>query len=323
MKLSREQLMNTASATGFRPDVLEKAILLLDLLERLQDHPSLEGKLVLKGGTALNLFYFDMPRLSVDIDLNYIGAAGRETMLSERPDIKKAIQAVCSRESFTITRIPKEHAGGKWRLRYESATGEGGNLELDINYMYRLPLWPIVSKDSNILGSFQAKEIPLVDIHELAAGKLAALLARHQARDLFDNHRLLRSGMLDHKRIRLAFVVYGAMNRRDWRTVSIEDVDFEEEEIERQLVPTLNRDIVTGIESPRAFGTTLVTECKEALSVVLPFTEQESEFLDLLLDNGVIKPELLTSDIDMQERIASQPMLAWKALNVKQHGGEG
>ncbi|MCG2795115.1 MAG: nucleotidyl transferase AbiEii/AbiGii toxin family protein [Actinomycetia bacterium] len=40
--------------------------------------PKGEGKLVLKGGTALNLFYLDMPRLSVDIDLNYIGAAGRE-----------------------------------------------------------------------------------------------------------------------------------------------------------------------------------------------------------------------------------------------------
>ena len=68
---------------------------MLGLLERVQDHPLLKGKLVLKGGTALNLFYFDMPRLSVDIDLNYIGAAEREVMLSDQRDIEKIIQAVC------------------------------------------------------------------------------------------------------------------------------------------------------------------------------------------------------------------------------------
>jgi len=244
-------------------------------------------------------------------------------MLSSRPDIEKAIQAVCSREGFAIGSIPEEHAGGKWRLRYESATGSGGNLELDINYMYRVPLWPVVYKDSRPLGSYQAREFPLVDIHELAAGKLAALFSRHQARDLFDSHRLLRSGELNHDRIRLAFVVYGAMNRRDWRTASVEDVAFEEEDITRQLVPTLNREVVSVIEDPSTLRKTLVAECKEALSVVLPFTEQELEFLDLLLDDGVINAELLTSDADIKGRIDSQPLLAWKAMNVKQHRNQG
>ncbi|HXN21293.1 MAG TPA: nucleotidyl transferase AbiEii/AbiGii toxin family protein [Candidatus Dormibacteraeota bacterium] len=54
---------------------------------RILKHSFLRNKLVLKGGTALNLFYLDLARLSVDIDLNYIG---REEMLSERPDVTKA-----------------------------------------------------------------------------------------------------------------------------------------------------------------------------------------------------------------------------------------
>ena len=53
MKISRERLSAEAQATGFRPDVLEKAIHLLNLIERSQEHPFLKGRLALKGGTAL------------------------------------------------------------------------------------------------------------------------------------------------------------------------------------------------------------------------------------------------------------------------------
>lgn len=196
MKISNERLIDIANQTGFRSDILEKAIQLLGLLEALRDHPTLKGKLALKGGTALNLFYLDIPRLSIDLDLNYVGAASREDMLSERPDIEQAIRAVCSREGFSVIRVPDEHAGGKYQLRYEAAAGGGGNLELDVNYMYRVPLWPAADMNSHRLGPYQALNTFLVDIHELAAGKLAALLSRHQARDLFDSNQLLKLGQL-------------------------------------------------------------------------------------------------------------------------------
>ena len=73
MRISSETLVNPAEATGFRPDMLEKVGLLLQLLDAVRRHPFLKDKLVLKGGTALNLFIFDVPRLSIDIDLNYVG----------------------------------------------------------------------------------------------------------------------------------------------------------------------------------------------------------------------------------------------------------
>lgn len=82
MRVSREHLMQEATATGFRPEMLEKVIHLLALLDALRQHPFLTNRWVLKGGTALNLFVFDLPRLSIDIDINYIGAADRETMLA-------------------------------------------------------------------------------------------------------------------------------------------------------------------------------------------------------------------------------------------------
>ncbi len=261
----------------------------------------------------MNMFILDLPRLSVDIDLNYIGALDREEMLAERPKIEQAAQAVFSREGFSTRRVPAEHAGGKWRLSYQSFTGQSGNIEVDMNFMFRQPLWDIQPADSHPLGDFQSKNIPVLDIHELAAGKLAALLARGQARDLFDCHRILGMDDLEKDRLRVAFVTYGGMNRKDWRTVSIEDVDFDTAELTRLLIPTLH--------SPAEYGARLVRECREGLSAVLPFTDPERMFLDLLLDRGVIDPTFLTADESLQRRIQSQPLLEWKALNVRQHKG--
>jgi hypothetical protein len=317
MKISTEKLAAEAEATGFRPDVLEKVFHLLGLLDAIRSHPFLKGKLVLKGGTALNLFVFDVPRLSVDIDLNYVGARDRESMLAERPGIEQALQAVFAREGFNIRRMPEEHAGGKWSLRYESALGQNANLEVDLNFMFRVPLWPVQLRDSRPLGTRQVTEIPVVDYHELAAGKLAALLARRQARDLFDGHRILQLGNLDPKKLRIGFVVYGGMNRRDWRTVSVEDVNMDVRELARQLNPMLRSASTAGPANQLTYGRMLVEECRLFLSAVLPLNEAERNFLDLLLDRGEIDPTLLTDDPELQERIGNQPLLEWKAANVR------
>jgi predicted nucleotidyltransferase component of viral defense system len=319
MRISPEKLAAEAQATGFRPDVLEKVAHLLGLLDAMRSHPFLKGKLVLKGGTALNLFVFDVPRLSVDIDLNYVGAEDRDGMLAERPKVEQAVQAVFAREGFTVRRMPEEHAGGKWSLRYESAPGRSGNLEVDINFMFRVPLWPVVTSDSHSVGTWRAVGIPVLDRHELAAGKLTALLARRQVRDLFDSHRILRMDTLDSHRLRIGFVVYGAMNRKDWRTVSLGDVDFDAMDLARQLVPTLRVNAAEVQAESAEYGARLVRECREGLSVVLPFTDSERKFLDLLLNRGVIDPTLLTADESLQRRIRSQPLLEWKALNVRRH----
>lgn len=320
MRISREQLAAEAETTGFREDTLEKAAHLLEVLDAVHSHPFLKGKLVLKGGTALNLFVFDVPRLSVDIDLNYVGAESRDAMLEERTNIEKAIQSVFARGDYRVRRMPEAHAGGKWSLRYPTASGHSGRIDVDINYMYRIPLWPVMTLDSHPLGVWQARNVPVMDIHELASGKLCALLSRHRARDLFDSHQILSMDDLDIKRLRLAFVVYGAMNRRDWREVSVLDVDFDPVELSSQLLPSLRSKAAENLDTAD-YGEMLVDECRKLLSELLSFNDSERAFLDLLLDEGEVAPTLLTSDRDIQQRIQSQPLLEWKALNVRRHRG--
>lgn len=128
MQTSEKELMQEAKETGFRPEIMEKVWHLMAILDGISVHPFLKERLVLKGGTALNLFFFDLPCSSVDIDLNYIGQLDRQKMLLERPEVEKALEAIFQREGLSIRRIPEKHAGGKWQLRYASVLG--GNRSL-------------------------------------------------------------------------------------------------------------------------------------------------------------------------------------------------
>jgi predicted nucleotidyltransferase component of viral defense system len=79
VKFDAAQITKLAGENGFPADNFEKVLRLRELLTELHKHPFLSGKLVLKGGTALNLFYLDLARLSVDIDLNYVAHIDRKS----------------------------------------------------------------------------------------------------------------------------------------------------------------------------------------------------------------------------------------------------
>lgn len=321
MTLDARDIAREAAATGFPAETLEKVFRLIGLLNALHAHPYLRKRIALKGGTALNLFWFDVPRLSVDIDLNYVGAANRETMMAERPKVEQAVEAVCGREGLVVRRVPSEHAGGKWRLTYTASTGRSGNLEVDLNYMLRVPLWPPDRLDSKPVGTYQATQVLVLDRHELAAGKLAALCARTAGRDIFDARELLLRGDLDRERLRLAFVVYGGANRKDWRTVTSDTIWADVGELRSQLLPTLRGDHVPAASDLPGWTERLSTECRDLMSAVLPLTVRETEFITRLNDHGEIVPDLLIEDPMMQSLIFQNPSLQWKALNVRQHRG--
>jgi hypothetical protein len=193
----------------------------------------------------------------------------------------------------------------------------GGNLEVDLNFMLRLSLWPVTTHDSRKLGSHQVTNVPVLDLHELAAGKLAALLSRYASRDLYDAHSLLTRAALDPMRMRLAFVVYGAMNRKDWRTVTVEDVGFVREDVERELLPTLRR-APENARSREGSVNALIAEARAALGLVLPMSPAESGFLEALLEKGEVKPDLLTQDAGLADIIRRQPVLEWKVRHVRE-----
>ncbi len=320
MILTQDELLGEASAAGFQADVFEKVVRLLELLGGLRSHAFLRPRLALKGGTAIHLFLLDVPRLSVDVDLDYVGAVTREETLAQRPRVEQATAAVCRRLDLDVRRVPTDHAGGKWRLAYTRADGGTGALELDLNFLLRTPLWPPVARSSKTFAGVGAQGVQVLDVHELVAGKLAALFGRSASRDVFDARTLLARDDLDRERLRLAFVVYGGVNRRDWRTVARDEVLVEPREVERNLLPLMRRGTAPARSDLQGWTEDLVRETRDRLDLVLPLRENEREFLERLNDLGVISPELLTEDPRLRGVLAVHPGLLWKAENVRRHG---
>jgi predicted nucleotidyltransferase component of viral defense system len=323
VNLTPVELARAAAEGGYPLESFEKVLRLLELLDTLRQHPFLAPRVALKGGTALNLFVHDVPRLSVDLDFNYLGPADREGMLAERSQIERAFDQVCGRAGVAVRRIPDDHAGGKRRLAYTAASGRSGALELDVNYMLRTPLWPPVLQRSRPVGGFRAERVPVLDPHELAAGKLAALVTRSASRDVFDARELLRAGGLDSAKLRLAFVVYGGVNRADWRHLTLDKIAATPREVEAQLVPMLRADIRPSRKEVATWTAELVRETRALMAAVLPLAPNEREFIERLNQMGEIAPEVLTGEPAMVAIIREHPGLRWKVVNVRKHRGLG
>lgn len=319
MQISKQSLLKEARANGYKPEILEKVYHLLTTLEQFMSVPYLRDRLVLKGGTALNLFYFDqLPRLSVDIDLNYIGQINREKMLAERQSITDAIYKILQSNQFELYRNPGHHAGGKMVWRYPSVLGQKGNLEIDLNYMYRQPLWPCSQLTSKLPAS-QRFRASVLDIHEIAAGKLSALFSRQASRDIFDVHHLFTQLTLDQTKLRLAFVIYLSMTNVAFSALTADFIQYDINDIRNRLVPVLRQTNLTrSVSGLKKWAAKLLEELREGLKRLLPLREQEIHFIKELRAHGQIDPGLITDDTSLQQKILTHPAILWAAQKSKQ-----
>jgi hypothetical protein len=188
-----------------------------------------------------------------------------------------------------------------------------------VNFLFRSPLWPVRSMDSFPVGEAMATGTPLLDMNEIVAGKMVALLDRATARDLFDSAQLARKDGLDTNKLRTAFVVYGAASRRDWRTVGPTNLPDDTLDVRKYLTPLLPRDKVDDRETTDVAA--LRRQALLLLERVLPLTSAEVQFLDGVNDHGIIDPGFLTTDVALADRIRSCPALLWKAQNVREYRG--
>ncbi len=117
LNLSAKELQRKSVETGFLENILEKAYRIVDILDLLNENAVTKDKFVLKGGTALNLFKFDVPRLSIDIDLNYIAALSKAKMQEERLLITTEIKKIFSNE-YNILIAKDVHALTQFAFHY-------------------------------------------------------------------------------------------------------------------------------------------------------------------------------------------------------------
>lgn len=140
----------------------------------------------LKGGTAINLFVRDMPRLSVDLDLVFIDhKLDRTTALNRIITAINAAGGQLTKRGFQI-HLPKNNDAGETKVFVRREKFE---VKVEVNYVARGTVHPIHS------GSLSARakdvlqadvELPLVSLEDLYGGKLVAAMDRQHPRDLFD-----------------------------------------------------------------------------------------------------------------------------------------
>ena len=316
---SAQTLQRIAAETRLPAATLEKVLRLLDVLQAIAEDRDLKTRVALKGGTALNVFHLRLDRLSVDIDLNYVGAVDRAAMEADRPLVDEALLRLLEAQGYQVRRQPPGHAGGKWVARYSSALGGGASIEVDLNYMARGPLFGVQTMTSTPLGGVSATGISVLDLHEVVAGKLVALLDRRAARDLFDARRILETQTLDWSLVRVVVLAWGAAGRRDWREASLDDIGGDPRDLRQKLAICLPQDFFEAAGGVDRWIADSVAICRAGLAPLFERTVGEAAFLDRLLDAGEVDPSGLAASDAVKARVAAMPMLAWKAQNVRTH----
>lgn len=166
----------------------------------------------LKGGTAINLFVRDMPRLSVDIDLAYTPRERRDQALEQ---IREALDHVADRARRIIPGLQVQYTGSRDAPKQVAWTSTA-RIKIEPNPVLRGTVFE--SEQRRLVPTAEvvferSATVAVVSVPDLYAGKLCAALDRGHPRDWFDLALLMREEGIDD-RLRQAFVVYAASHSR-------------------------------------------------------------------------------------------------------------
>lgn len=186
MNVSLEYLKRCAHETGYRIEPLEKVVRLGEMAADLKRHPLLGAVLALKGGTAFNLCFGPPRRLSVDLDYNYVGQLDRAAMLKARPEVEQAVADLARRQGYRVQQSADAFAGRKFYLLYRSVLGPEERIEVDLNFLFRMPIAGTEVRELWQPGELDRPSIRVVSLEEILIGKLLALLDRGAVRDAWD-----------------------------------------------------------------------------------------------------------------------------------------
>jgi predicted nucleotidyltransferase component of viral defense system len=162
----------------------------------------------LKGGSAINLFVRDMPRLSVDLDLTYLPVADRAASLKE---IDGAMRRIARRIGRGIpgARVSPSRPKGENCITKLLLQADGVQIKIEVTPVLRGCVYEPSTRSvsTRVQDQFGFAEIQVVSFPDLYAGKIAAALDRQHPRDLFDVRDLLANEGINDE-LRKAFIVY-------------------------------------------------------------------------------------------------------------------
>lgn len=261
-----------------------------------------ENVFALKGGTAINLFYRNMPRLSVDIDLTYLPMRSwNAAQKSIDETLERIVVSIMDRNPTLAAR--RILGGGAGNTR---AVVSDGHSEIKIEtspVMRGTVVRPTTMTASDaVIERFGFAEANVVSFEDLYAGKLSAALARQHPRDLFDVMLLYENEGITDELFRV-FLAYVASSRRPMHEILAPIPRFENAQFEKEFAGMT--------AEPVTKETLLATQVRLHEDVGVRLTGDVAAFLLSLHD---AKPDFGLIGLPNANEL---PAIQWKVLNLK------
>ena len=273
------------------------------LLLRVLPIVAREKNLALYGGTAINLFLHDLPRISVDLDLRYLRA-------QDYAVASKCIEACLERIVVQVKKIQPDcrHRLEAHKLRIRSP-GQNAEIKLEVNPVFRGEIFGIENRQlaQGVVQKYGCQQfvMQLLSAVEIYASKIKAMLSRTNARDLHDV-QLLGLHNWQNRQMWKALVIFMLMDENnaihhmfDCNRIAISDNDYRN----FSLMLQGRQDQVTKHRLEQA-GRQV---CQDIVA------NMPQEHKKLLIDAFDGRPDFAALDID----IKNLPGLAWRMEQIK------
>ena len=288
---NRRELDVKAHEYGFNRDTFEKVLRLRTILEFLNTHEYMYEHLMLKGGTAINLTVFNLPRLSVDIDLDFV--------------LKKYM----SEQGYSLSEASRfSHSLDAFHYNYVNAAGNRDMIKIEINYSLRTHVFS--SEDRLVVTDAFGEPIKVrtVAAMEIFAAKTNALISRAAARDLYDFCNMADMKLFSdaENMFRKCIIFYATISankvNKNFDTSAIDSIAFSK--IKSDLFPVLAVRDKFNLEGKKQ-------QAKEYIASLMKPTEAEMDYMERFMAKEY-KPELLFENTEIIERLQNHPMALWK-----------
>jgi predicted nucleotidyltransferase component of viral defense system len=270
------------------------------LLVRVLPHVATETCFALKGGTAINLFVRDLPRLSVDIDLVYLPIKDRETsLIGIRSALSRIAQKIRKAIPDSVVTDSANAAGTLVLVRQRNA-----QIKIEVTPVLRGTVHPTELRTVRpiVEEQFGFAEIQIVSFADLYAGKLVAALDRQHPRDLFDVQHLLANEGID-KTLYETFLTYILSHNRPTHELLQPRLKDIRQTFEKEFVGMTVSE--TSLDMLLATREQLVAEIRSRL-------DESSKFI--LRSFHTLRPDW---DHISAPTIRSLPAIRWKLMNLE------
>jgi len=310
MIYDKGQLGQAAKRSGFVRDTFEKVLRLKEILVYLNSDEYLHEHLALKGGTAINMTIFDLPRLSVDLDFDFTPNLPLEDMERARKKITELLKMYMLEEGYVLSDSSRySHSLDSMLFQYQNSGNNRDSIKLEVNYSLRSHIFiPIEQK---IVTNIFKDDVTVRTLEpmEIFAAKANALMSRAAARDLYDFNNMIYFSLFDeseYELLRKCIIFYASISaekiNKTFDTSAIDRLDFSK--IRRDLFPVLRKKDNFNLEERK-------NKAKEFIRELMILTPEETKYLKLF-ETGIYRPELLFSDKQILENVAEHPMVLWK-----------